>query len=86
MILSKDRSEGIYKAVNNGFDTVILDDGFQDYKIKKTLSIICFNEKQLIGNGLVFPAGPLRENIKSISSANIIIINGEKNKEFEKKY
>ena len=26
------------------FDTVILDDGFQDYKIKSKLNIVCFNK------------------------------------------
>ena len=45
---------------------VILDDGFQDYKIKKNLNIFCFNQNQLIGNGLVFPSGPLRESLNSL--------------------
>ena len=43
------------------FNLAILDDGFQDFSIKKNLNVICFNSKQLIGNGLVIPAGPLRE-------------------------
>ena len=29
----------------------------------KNLSIICFNEKQWIGNGLTIPSGPLRETV-----------------------
>jgi tetraacyldisaccharide 4'-kinase len=64
---------------------VILDDGFQDLTIKKNLNIVCFNSNQLDGNGWVLPAGPLRENFNSIKRANIIIINGEKNNEFEQK-
>ena len=44
-------------------DVVILDDGFQDHKINKNLNVICFNQTQKIGNGLVFPAGPLREDL-----------------------
>ena len=55
---------------------VILDDGFQDYKIKKDLNIICFNSNQLIGNGLVLPAGPLRESLSALRDANIVMING----------
>ena len=47
------------EAASNNFDVVILDDGFQDYTIKKDLNILCFNEKQLTGNGLTIPAGPL---------------------------
>ena len=83
LIINKNRSRAIISAQNEDFDIAILDDGFQDYKIKKDLSIICFNSKQLIGNGLLLPAGPLREGLKSIKRSKIIIINGKKNKEFE---
>ncbi len=85
VILEKKRSEGINQAIKEGFDIVILDDGFQDYKIIKNLNILCFNSKQLLGNGKVIPAGPLREEFNEIKRANIIIVNGEKNLEFEKK-
>ena len=34
---------------------------------------------------MVLPSGPLRENLSSLKNANIIIINGSKNKSFEKK-
>ena len=45
----------------------------------KNLSIVCFNSNQLIGNGLVLPAGPLRESLNIIKDVSIILINGEKN-------
>ena len=83
-ITKKDRKNAIKNAVQNGFDTVILDDGFQDYKIKKNLNIVCFNN-QLLGNGMLIPAGPLRESVDSLKSAHIIIINGDQNIEFERK-
>ncbi len=85
LILDKKRKLAINKAIDNKFDAVILDDGFQDYKIKKDLNILCFNSNQLIGNGFVFPSGPLREDLSSIKNVNIVVINGEKNKEFERK-
>ena len=85
LIVCKNRIDGLNKAIRSGFDVAILDDGFQDYKIKKDLNIICFNSNQLIGNGLILPSGPLRENLSSLKRANIIIINGKKNKDFEKK-
>jgi tetraacyldisaccharide 4'-kinase len=85
LILCESRINGIRKAEKDGFDSIILDDGFQDYKIKKDLNIICFNQNQLIGNGLVLPAGPLRESLSSLNAAHIILINGKKNDEFEKK-
>ena len=44
---------------------------------------MCFNQEQLMGNGLVIPAGPLREDIQAIKDANMII-NGRKVPNFEK--
>ena len=67
------------------FDVAILDDGFQDNTISKDLNIICFNQNQLIGNGQIIPAGPLRQNLSSLKKANIIIINGGRDKQFENK-
>ena len=85
LILNKNRINGIFEAVKVGYDCIVLDDGFQDYKIKKSLNIICFNNNQKLGNGFVIPAGPLRENLKSLKDAQIILINGKKDLKFEEK-
>ena len=85
LILNTNRANAIKEAERKGFDSVILDDGFQDHRIKKDLNIICFNSAQLGGNGLVLPAGPLRESFDSLKRAQIVMINGEKNKSFEEK-
>ncbi len=81
----KDRVKFLNNINKSDFDTVILDDGFQDIRIKKDINIICFNQNQLIGNGLTLPSGPLRENLSSLKDADIIIINGKKDKKFEEK-
>tara|TARA_B100000780_G_scaffold244281_1_gene187815 strand:+ start:5153 stop:6082 length:930 start_codon:yes stop_codon:yes gene_type:complete len=78
------RKLAIIEAEMNKFDCVVLDDGFQDPSIAKNLNILCFNEKQLIGNGMTLPSGPLREPLSAIKKCQIIIINGNKNYEFEK--
>ncbi len=85
LILSNSRYSGIKEAERKKFNTVILDDGFQDYSIKKNLNIICFNHNQLLGNGFVLPAGPLRESLNGLKDADLILINGRKNIKFEKK-
>jgi len=79
------RINAINDAIKNTVNVVILDDGFQDFSINKDLSILCFNEKQWIGNGFVIPAGPLRERLTAIKRAQCVIINGEKNIQIEKK-
>ena len=75
----KNRSSSLRRLIQNNFNVAVMDDGFQDYSIKKDFSILCFNEKQWIGNGLVLPAGPLRESLNSLKKANCVFINGEKN-------
>jgi len=37
----------------------------------------------LLGNGFTLPAGPLREPATSLKKCQIVVINGEKNHEFE---
>lgn len=85
LIINKNRSDGIIEAEKNGYNTVILDDGLQDYSIKKDLKIVCFHQNQLIGNGLVIPSGPLRETLSALKDVDIILINGEKDAIFEKR-
>jgi len=81
----KNRKKTINSLIASGYDVAILDDGYQDFSVKKDFSILCFNSKQLIGNGFIMPSGPLREGFESIKRADCIIINGDKNLEFENK-
>ena len=74
----KERAEGIELLIKNNNDLAVLDDGFQDSSIKKKISILCFNQKQWIGNGFLIPSGPLRERLSSIKKADCIVINGDK--------
>ena len=85
IIKKNSRLAALKEAERRKFNCIVLDDGYQDYSIHKNLSILCFNEKQLIGNGFTLPAGPLREPLNSVKRSHIIIINGKKNKDFEKK-
>jgi len=80
---NKKRIEAVQEATQNNVNVAILDDGFQDFSIKKNLSIICFNEKQWIGNGFSIPSGPLREGLSAIKRADCIFINGKKNTSIE---
>ena len=82
---SPKRAEAINEAIQNKADIAILDDGFQDFSIKKNLSIVCFNAKQWVGNGLTIPSGPLRESLSSLKRANFVFINGDQNFNIEKK-
>ena len=85
VIVAKTRSEGLDLAIKKKYNVAILDDGFQDYSIQKDFNIVCFNNKQQIGNGQTLPAGPLRENLSSLKKCDLALINGSKINSFEDK-
>ena len=85
IILEKNRKKGVLEAIEKKFNVAILDDGFQDLSVNKSINIICFNSEQQIGNGYVIPSGPLRERFESIKDVKIVVINGKKNIDFENK-
>ena len=85
----KNRISAIDHSIKKGNDIAILDDGFQDFTIKPDFSILCFNSKQLIGNGFLIPSGPLREPLSAVNRADCIVINGDRTKEtldFQEKF
>ena len=79
------RIEAVNEALQDKANVAILDDGFQDFSINKDLSIVCFNKKQWVGNGLTIPSGPLREGLSALIKADCVVINGKKNKNIENK-
>ena len=82
---NKNRADSILKANHKKNNIIIMDDGLQDVSIVKDLSIVCFNSLDLIGNGFLLPAGPLREQLNKINNCQIAVINGERKITFEKK-
>ena len=75
----KKRINGLKDAESKGYQTVIIDDGMQDYSFKKDISILCIKSKTGFGNEILLPSGPLREPLKEIKQYKIAVINGEKN-------
>jgi tetraacyldisaccharide 4'-kinase len=55
-------------------DIVILDDGFQHRRLKRTLDIVLVDGADPCGNGKLFPAGILREPIAALKRAQAVII------------
>ena len=72
----KNRVDALDFAIKDKMDIAIFDDGLQDRHLKYDLSFVCFNNINWIGNGLLIPAGPLREKLKSISKYDAIFLNG----------
>ena len=73
--IARDRVAGAQAAAQAGAHAIILDDGFQNPTLAKDLSIVVVDAGFGIGNGAVFPAGPLRERLADgVARADAIVL------------
>lgn len=80
VFVNKSRIKALKKAASANYKVAIFDDGLQDKSIRYDLSFVCFNKTNLIGNGRIIPAGPLREGLDNIKIyKNIFLIGNNEN-------
>ncbi len=64
-------------ARNPDVDVLISDDGLQHYRLERDCELAVISARQRFGNGLLLPAGPLRESRKRLRSVDAVIVNGD---------
>jgi tetraacyldisaccharide 4'-kinase len=72
--VSAARDDGARTAAAYGAHVLVMDDGHQNPLVKKTLSLLVVDAETGFGNGCVFPAGPLREDLGAALSRSDAII------------
>src|ERR1043166_3627192 len=77
-IVARDRVAGARVARTAGASVIVLDDGFQNPSLAKDLSILVVDAGRGVGNGQVFPAGPLRAPLTAqLDRAQAVLIIGD---------
>ncbi len=77
-VVDNHRARGAQIALRHKAEAIIMDDGFQNPSLIKTLSFVVVDGKTGFGNGEMIPAGPLREPVeKGLLRADAVIIVGE---------
>lgn len=73
--IARDRLAGALAAAQAGAHAIVMDDGFQNPTLAKDLCIIAVDPGFGIGNGQVFPAGPLRERLlDGLTRADAVVL------------
>ena len=79
VVVSRKRADGVPLARAQGATVILMDDGFQSPAVVKDASLIVIDSARGLGNGQVFPAGPLRAPLRpqlARTDALIIVGNG----------
>jgi tetraacyldisaccharide 4'-kinase len=73
-LTASNRKSILKLAEKKNIEVLIFDDGLQDNQIDYNFKFVCFDGDLGIGNGLLLPAGPLRETINSLKKYDVVFI------------
>ncbi len=71
-----DRVAAARLLVERGVDLILADDGLQHLALRRQAQIVVVDGERRFGNGRLLPAGPLREPVARLQTADAVVING----------
>jgi len=78
VVVARDRIDGLALAKSQNASVILMDDGFQNSAIAKDASMIVIDGDRGLGNGKVFPAGPLRAPLPpQIARTDALVVIGD---------
>lgn len=76
VVVSANRAAAVKAIMNNTHcNIVITDDGLQHYAMSRDLEIVMIDSMRQFGNKRLLPAGPLREKLSRLKSADFVVTN-----------
>lgn len=76
VVIFPDRVKGgQFLLANTDCNIIICDDGLQHYALIRDLEIVLVDASRGLGNGLLLPAGPLREGRWRLAEADVVLTN-----------
>ncbi|MEY9124268.1 tetraacyldisaccharide 4'-kinase [Bradyrhizobium yuanmingense] len=80
VVVARDRLDGVALAKSQGATVILMDDGFQNPRLFKDASLIVIDGERGLGNGAVFPAGPLRAPLAAqLARTDALVLIGDGN-------
>ena len=74
--VGSNRRLGARLAIDQGATLLLLDDGLQHWPLARDLDVSVLDAQHRLGNGQVFPAGPLREPASQLGRADLLVLTG----------
>ena len=74
--IDSSKTKAAQKAAKDGFEYIIIDDGFQHRGLYRDIDIVCLISTKPFGNGFLLPSGILREPNKALNRADIVVAFG----------
>ncbi len=79
VVIDANRKQAIMQLLNDyECNIIVSDDGLQHYAMARDIELVVVDGQRGFGNGLLMPAGPLRESVSRLQQVDYVVCNGSR--------